>query len=159
MNPTYYEKLRDPRWQKKRLKIMERDNFTCLACGKDTGTLNVHHVHYAKGDPWLTPDRFLMTLCEPCHKERKTPETALKEEFAFMLTRLSVDQMADLFEQFQKLCPDGEQLDNGVKILSQLEYDYHTDTKWFIAASDEKLMEFWKFVTAPEYQPGEMFVP
>ena len=29
---TYTELLKDPRWQKKRLEIYERDNFTCNQC-------------------------------------------------------------------------------------------------------------------------------
>lgn len=34
INPdmTYSQKLRDPRWQKKRLEILERDSFTCQHC-------------------------------------------------------------------------------------------------------------------------------
>ena len=35
----YSEKLKDPRWQKKRLEILERDNFRCQYCGdKNAGT-------------------------------------------------------------------------------------------------------------------------
>jgi len=66
---TYSEKLRDPRWQKMRLKIMERDNFTCRKCLSTTETLNVHHKEYRPGcDPWEYPPEILITLCEPCHK-------------------------------------------------------------------------------------------
>lgn len=68
MSKSYYEKLRDPRWQKKRLEIMERDGFTCRDCGSATNTLNVHHAYYEKGfDPWEYPDGSLKTLCELCH--------------------------------------------------------------------------------------------
>jgi len=31
---TYSEKLKDPRWQKKRLEILSRDNFTCETANK-----------------------------------------------------------------------------------------------------------------------------
>ena len=66
----YFEKLKDPRWQKKRLEIMERDEFKCSHCGDDEKTLNVHHKFYRKGaNPWDYPDDALMTLCEPCHEE------------------------------------------------------------------------------------------
>ena len=44
----YWEKLRDPRWQKKRLEIMERDDFTCVHCQDNASTLNVHHGFYTK---------------------------------------------------------------------------------------------------------------
>jgi hypothetical protein len=67
---SYYEKLRDPRWQKKRLEIMERDGFECTDCGSTTKPLNVHHGYYEKGkDPWEYPANSLTTLCEDCHKQ------------------------------------------------------------------------------------------
>jgi 5-methylcytosine-specific restriction endonuclease McrA len=65
----YSEKLRDPRWQKKRLEVMNRDNFTCLACGDSKSTLNVHHMYY-NGNPWDAHIDSLETLCETCHKNR-----------------------------------------------------------------------------------------
>ncbi len=66
---TYWQKLRDPRWQKLRLEVMGRDNFTCLACGDVETTLNVHHLKY-HGEPWEAPMAELETLCEPCHEIR-----------------------------------------------------------------------------------------
>ena len=66
---TYSEKLKDPRWQRKRLEIMNRDNFTCHICGDTRTTLHVHHRMYARGcDPWEYPDNHLITLCEKCHE-------------------------------------------------------------------------------------------
>ena len=65
---TYSEKLRDPRWQRKRLEIMERDNFKCQDCGSETETLNVHHYAYSR-EPWDAKSSDLETVCEICHKE------------------------------------------------------------------------------------------
>lgn len=66
---TYYEKLRDPRWQRKRLEIMQREHFSCERCGSDGDTLNVHHSYYEKGhDPWEYPSDSLHCLCESCHE-------------------------------------------------------------------------------------------
>jgi hypothetical protein len=66
---TYYEKLRDPRWQKMRLEVMNRDGFVCQSCFDSESTLNVHHRLYIKGrDPWDYPLAGLVTLCESCHK-------------------------------------------------------------------------------------------
>lgn len=63
---AYAEKLRDPRWQKKRLRILDRDSFTCQLC-KDTETeLHVHHTKYS-GDPWNGRDSDLITYCKFCH--------------------------------------------------------------------------------------------
>lgn len=74
----YWEQLRDPRWQKKRLEIMQRDEFTCQDCGDTGKTLNVHHGYYAKGmAPWEYEDATLHTLCEDCHKLAQQSLTAL----------------------------------------------------------------------------------
>ena len=41
---VYSEKLRDPRWQKRRLEILERDAWQCQACLSTAKTLHVHHL-------------------------------------------------------------------------------------------------------------------
>lgn len=63
---TYSEKLLDPRWQKKRLKVLDRDDFTCCLCQDKSTTLHVHHDKY-KGEPWDAPLEVLKTLCAHCH--------------------------------------------------------------------------------------------
>lgn len=68
---TYAEKLRDPRWQRKRTEILQRDDFTCCICLSKTKFLNVHHLVYAKVDPWDYPNHLLQTLCDDCHKIRQ----------------------------------------------------------------------------------------
>ena len=66
---TYAEKLKDPRWQRKSLEIMERDNFKCRHCGTHEKTLHVHHRIYSKGkSPWEYGNHLLVSLCEDCHK-------------------------------------------------------------------------------------------
>lgn len=64
---AYAEKLTDPRWQKKRLQIFERDGWKCTICSDEGNTLNVHHEKYVGDNPWDTPDEFLKTLCQDCH--------------------------------------------------------------------------------------------
>lgn len=69
MAKSYYEKLKDPRWQKKRLEVMELNNFECSECGDRKNTLNIHHPAYKKGaDPWCYEADELMCVCEQCHK-------------------------------------------------------------------------------------------
>lgn len=59
---------KDPRWQAKRLRVMERDKFSCRSCGDASKTLHVHHRSYEKGGRiWDTKDSDLVTLCEECH--------------------------------------------------------------------------------------------
>ena len=57
---------KDPRWQKRRLEIMERDGFACVACGDKESELHVHHKRY-KGQPWQAKDDDMQTLCTKCH--------------------------------------------------------------------------------------------
>lgn len=66
---AYSAKLRDPRWQKKRLSILERDDFACQSCFDTESTLHVHHQYYTGGDPWDIPNEALITLCEECHED------------------------------------------------------------------------------------------
>jgi hypothetical protein len=67
---TYQEKLKDPRWQKKRLEILERDEWSCQICCDTESTLHVHHKFYEKGkDPWDYKNDMLATLCLECHEE------------------------------------------------------------------------------------------
>ncbi len=66
----YAKKLKHPKWQKKRLQILNRDKFTCKLCGDTETTLHVHHKYYEDGcDPWEYPNTALVTLCEHCHVE------------------------------------------------------------------------------------------
>jgi Zn finger protein HypA/HybF involved in hydrogenase expression len=67
---SYFDLLRDPQWQKKRLEVMQRATFKCEQCEDGKSTLNVHHSYYEKGlMPWEYPDESLHCLCEPCHQE------------------------------------------------------------------------------------------
>ena len=64
---TYQEKLRSPKWQRKRLEIFQRDNFTCKACRNTEQPLHVHHKKYTTQNPWEELNENLVTLCERCH--------------------------------------------------------------------------------------------
>jgi 5-methylcytosine-specific restriction endonuclease McrA len=79
---TYYEMLKDERWQNRRLEIFNRDKFICRRCGYESSYedfagendevrefyLEVHHIKYIYGlKPWEYPENLLVTLCENCH--------------------------------------------------------------------------------------------
>jgi hypothetical protein len=89
----YGELLRDPRWQKKRLKILERDNFTCRDTGATDEELQVHHCWYAKGPPWETPDAVLLTLSKSAHQRRQHAENEIKELMGSICAILPVDEV------------------------------------------------------------------
>jgi hypothetical protein len=68
---TYSEKLKSPKWQKKRLEILQRDNFTCQLCGDTETELHINHLKYT-GEPHEAPNEDLETLCKVCHKLKHT---------------------------------------------------------------------------------------
>jgi hypothetical protein len=65
MSP-YQKRLLDPRWQRKRAEILQRDNYTCQLCLDERSTLAVHHKEYL-GNPWEVPATSLKTVCCHCH--------------------------------------------------------------------------------------------
>lgn len=82
---NYSEKLRNPLWQKKRLEILNRDNFTCSLCCDEKTELHIHHKKYKRGkEPWEYQDDDFQTLCKHCHaitervKKFATPKIVTK---------------------------------------------------------------------------------
>jgi 5-methylcytosine-specific restriction endonuclease McrA len=86
---TYSDDLKHPKWQKKRLKIFERDKWTCQMCQSKTKTLSIHHKKYIKGKkPWEYPNKFLVTLCQPCH-EIAGKKDELKKRLALLESKIT----------------------------------------------------------------------
>jgi hypothetical protein len=85
---AYWEKLRDPRWQRKRLEAMEAAEFSCEMCCDDKSTLNVHHKAYFKGrEPGDYDVDQLCVLCEACHEDYHSGEDVL----SLLFSRLALD--------------------------------------------------------------------
>lgn len=75
---SYFELLKHPNWQKRRLEILELANFECSHCSSKDKTLHVHHCYYQKRKkPWEYPDSALRCLCEDCHQEAQDAQLAL----------------------------------------------------------------------------------
>jgi len=103
MTPEFAAKYKDPRWQKRRLEILERWGWICLNCGSGEKTLHVHHVGYRRNaDPWDYPDWLLVPLCEDCHAEEtqriKTARQSLNEALA-ALGVWSADGLEDISQR------------------------------------------------------------
>jgi len=81
----YSDKLKDPRWQKKRLSILERDDWTCQYCEDNESTLHVHHLNYATEDPWDEENNNLVTICESCHKKEHKHRERYEKELLYLL--------------------------------------------------------------------------
>lgn len=97
---TYSQKLRDPRWQKKRLHILERDKWTCCSCQSTTKNLQVHHLIYRKVDPWDYDDAHLQTLCDECHQTRQLVADNMANFLKLSLARLSLSELDEYDTHF-----------------------------------------------------------
>lgn len=88
MAKNYWEKLQDPRWQKKRLEVMQEAGFECSRCGSTENTLNVHHKEYLKGhEPWEYDLEQLVCLCKDCHELMHDSNYALR----YVISNLPID--------------------------------------------------------------------
>ena len=70
----YSDLLHTAEWRNKRERILKRDNYRCVYCGRRHVKLHVHHKYYsaypngALVDPWNYPDDALITLCAYHHQ-------------------------------------------------------------------------------------------
>jgi len=82
---SYSDLLRNPKWQRKRLEILQRDEFTCTICEETEKQLHVHHGYYEFGKfPWDYPSKSLHTLCEKCHKTWQGNSKILKAQIGLL---------------------------------------------------------------------------
>jgi hypothetical protein len=90
----FWEAYRDPRWQRKRLAVMEAAGFACEQCGTTDKTLNVHHRHYTKGaKPWEYADDELRCLCERCHEYRTRCDAELRKLSGMLAGGIEFDRV------------------------------------------------------------------
>lgn len=138
---TYAEKLKDPRWQKKRLEIMERGGFSCNVCGDSKSELHIHHSEYC-GNPWDVPSTSLHTLCVKCHERVEN----FKKRLSIMLCSQPSHRM---IERFLFLCDtQGEPA-----VFSVLEHSSHSQSLWqkfFDLCADETLHEEFAHIRQTE---------
>ena len=94
----YAQKFKDPRWQKKRLKILERDDFECQICYDRESTLHIHHRYYIKDrEPWDYEDEAFATLCEDCHDDESRSIKPVMDSFIGLVkTRFFSNEIIDI---------------------------------------------------------------
>jgi len=109
MKNNYQQKLLDPRWQKKRLEILSRDDFTCQSCFSKVDTLHVHHRIYQAGDPWDTQDIYLISLCDNCHAHETNNLKFSSDSFTKILKSrffsYEIDAIAEGFAEMPREYP------------------------------------------------------
>ena len=112
---SYAEKLKDPRWQKKRLQIFERDGWACQICDDTESMLVVHHRDYQRGrEPWEHPDELLIALCEHCHAgelDRSEIEQSLIHHLRRLFLSNELFILNDAFGRIPSACDRVERWD------------------------------------------------
>jgi hypothetical protein len=99
---NYSEKLKSPKWQKKRLEILNRDKFKCKLCLDTETELQIHHLKYTK-EPWDAPNKDLITYCKHCHKLVSTCKDinilkVLKVKSPNKITSIIVDYISNVHQ-------------------------------------------------------------
>jgi hypothetical protein len=80
MAKSYRSQYLDPRWQKKRLEVMEQQGFTCQRCETTEKTLSVHHNQYIPNrDVWDYENSQLSVLCQDCHADLHAKDDLLND--------------------------------------------------------------------------------
>ena len=91
---TYSEKLKDPRWQKKRLEILDEAGFECENCGNTEKTLHVHHKFYERNkNPWDYDTIDLSVFCTDCHKAWHIAKVELDKAIGDIVDADSLDRI------------------------------------------------------------------
>lgn len=129
---TYSEKLRDPRWQKVRLRVLERDDWHCQDCFDGESTLHVHHLYYEQNrDPWDYPLDAFVTLCESCHEVETTHRLSAERALVRALRAKGF------------LSIDIEEVAEGIAALPELPHIREvTATAWSWAFSDQVFQDY-----------------
>lgn len=97
----YLDQIKSPKWQKRRLDILNRDDFTCQMCGSKETTLHVHHLVYHDGRKmWEYEDWELLTLCEKCHNHEHLIGEVIDEKIFQLKSRgVSIEEINSLLEK------------------------------------------------------------
>jgi hypothetical protein len=97
---TYAQQLRHPLWQRRRLEVLQRADFTCERCGSTSTELHAHHKTYIRGRmAWQYPDDLLECLCDPCHDIAH----AHKQRLAIQVARRPSSELPILSRIFSNL--------------------------------------------------------
>lgn len=106
----YSEQYKDPRWQKLRLVVLNRDEWKCVICGDEESTLNVHHpvYHPDAENIWDYDEGHLITLCKNCHENEHDGLSSAKSSVLLALAKIGFNTvyeyecLTDIFSAITK---------------------------------------------------------
>lgn len=66
---NYKKELTHPHWYAFRNFVLTVKGYKCEMCGRTSGSMNIHHLHYRPGlHAWEYSIKDVMVLCPRCHK-------------------------------------------------------------------------------------------
>lgn len=72
---TYQEQIKSPKWQKKRLEILNLRGFKCEKCSCEERQLHIHHRFYLKDrKAWEYNNDVFQVLYHSCHENEHLSE-------------------------------------------------------------------------------------
>lgn len=115
----FSEQYRNPEWQKKRLEVLSRSNFTCEQCGCNNSTIHVHHKRYLKGRKvWEYDLENFEALCQPCHHENHKAKNKIND----LLASVESYQWEDLAELIEGWISDSDSSVSPGMIAKKIQY-------------------------------------
>lgn len=134
----YFDQIKSPKWQKRRLEILSRDGFKCTSCSETNDQLHIHHLKYDfTKNIWDYEDEDLITLCEICHQEI---EDSIKTTYSVIRKNVKSNIQSSHLKNFME------------KILSQ---DDSGAVMFFIEKNFDKIKkmesEYWQSST-PDFE-------
>lgn len=157
---------KDPRWQKKRLEVLNEKGWRCEECGDKNTTLHVHHVYYVKGrDVWNYSIDDLLVLCEDCHKFTHVVDDDIKRVLSevWLNPNFGIRSIQRICGYAEAVVQDGP---NYLRVLDDNYADgiadfYRKSTQEILAAvtcddgiPPETITEWWKYHMRKEGDDG-----
>ena len=83
---SYKKRLANPRWQRRRLEVLERAGWRCEWCGRGDEELQVHHGYYERErhEPWRYDSMTLYALCDGCHERAEKARAAVYRKLGYI---------------------------------------------------------------------------
>lgn len=134
----YSELLKDPRWQRKRLEVMNRDHWRCRSCGTTTRNLQVDHKHYERDrPPWEIASEHLWTLCDDCHRR----VTVTRREAHYLVNELEISDLVRVCADLRSFVglPKNERFEWAQRFIESAR---HTDG----VRHDEEVDDAWAII-------------
>lgn len=121
---NWQEMLRDPRWQRRRLEVLDAAGWKCEECGDSHNELQVHHRHYRSGaKPWDYSRRELRALCSACHEKRTDLDREIKKDLGDLCFADAKKVLEFIWTAIHPVQPKLSKEDAGWLALKELEKD------------------------------------